>query len=247
MPSDVINNLSLPEGIVINGNELYFAEFNMNQISKIDISNPNPIKTIVATGFSGPSGIALIDDFLFVAEWTSGKISKIDITLANPSPIDVITNLNNPTEVISNGDNLIVSEFSANKVITIDISNPTTPVVSDLITNINQPTGMFINGSDLYISVFGDNKIVKLSDFALSLQDLSNTNQKIKLFPNPASDFVTISGIEDNQNYSIFNNLGAKILNGKIINSGYINIENLASGLYILKFDNGNAIKFIKE
>ena len=246
-PIDIITNLNRPGGIAISGNDLYFSENVLNQICKIDISQTNPIKTVVvSTGLNNPSGLAINGNDLYIAEWSGNKISKIDITTSNPSPIAVITNLNNPTEVIINGDSLIVSEYSANKVITIDISNPT-PVVSDLITNINQPTGLFINGTDLYISVFGDNKIVKFSSQSLGLQDLRNTDQKIKLFPNPASDFVTISGIEDNQNYSIFNNLGVEVLRGEGISNDNINIVSLTNGLYFLKLENKNIAKFIKQ
>jgi hypothetical protein len=32
-----------------------------------------------------------------------------------------------------------------------------------------------------------------------------------------------------------------------VSNKEYINIENLTNGLYFLKFENGNTLKFIKE
>lgn len=69
----------------------------------------------------------------------------------------------------------------------------------------------------------------------------------IKIFPNPASDFITISGLENKDNFRVFDVLGNEILKGAIIDNGEILIKKFPSGLYFLKFDNGNTIKFIKK
>lgn len=247
-PVDVATNISKPFGIAISGDFLYFSQHTSNKIAKIDLNQTNPTPIIVATGFSKPTGIALIGNDLYIAEFAGNKISKIDITDANPSPTDVVTNLSSPTEIIVNGNTLLVSEFSGNKVIQIDVSN-STPVVSDLVTNINEPTGLFINGADLYISVFGDSKIVKFTSPELDIQALEDTKPKsqIQLFPNPASDFITISEIEGRQNCVIYNILGAEIFKTSIVSNDKINIQNLANGLYLLKFEQGKVIKFIKK
>ena len=72
-------------------------------------------------------------------------------------------------------------------------------------------------------------------------------NKKLKLFPNPSSEFVQISGLSEPLNYKIINVLGAEIKKGIIGSDEEIDIRNLINGLYFLKFDDGYTIKFIKK
>lgn len=74
--------------------------------------------------------------------------------------------------------------------------------------------------------------------------ELENT---IKLFPNPSTEFIKVSGLTENESFTIFNILGAEIKSGIISNNEQIEIRNLKNGLYFLKFINGNIIKFIKK
>lgn len=69
----------------------------------------------------------------------------------------------------------------------------------------------------------------------------------LKVYPNPANDFITLSGLKKEENYRIFNVLGTEILKGTILDSGKIEIQNFSKGLYFLEFDNGYTIKIIKE
>ncbi len=80
----------------------------------------------------------------------------------------------------------------------------------------------------------------------LSLND-SNYNNIYKIFPNPSSEFIKIANLKSKESYSIYNVLGAEIKNGIISNNEQIDIRNFTSGLYFLKFEDGNTIKFIKE
>ena len=64
------------------------------------------------------------------------------------------------------------------------------------------------------------------------------------LYPNLADQFITIKDI--NGDYSIRN------LTGELVQSGYtyngkINISELAPGMYMIRFNNNNTLKFIKE
>ncbi|MBW4968515.1 T9SS type A sorting domain-containing protein, partial [Pseudoalteromonas sp. CR1] len=88
--------------------------------------------------------------------------------------------------------------------------------------------GIAIFGTDLYISEILANKISKFSLNTLSVEEflLKNT---VEVYPNPTSDYFQISGLIDIENYSIYNNLGAKIKTGKISNQEKIDIQNLAN------------------
>jgi len=72
-------------------------------------------------------------------------------------------------------------------------------------------------------------------------------NSEIKLFPNPASGIINISGLKNNEDYKIYNLSGAEIFNGTFSNNGKIDIKNFSNGLYFLHFQNGNTFKFLKE
>ncbi len=82
-------------------------------------------------------------------------------------------------------------------------------------------------------------------------QTLSNNefelDEKIKLFPNPSTENIQVAGLTKTENYRIYNILGKEISNSTISANEKINIQNMSNGLYFLKFDNGNTIKFIKE
>ena len=93
---DVITELSNPNAIEIDGNNLYIAEFEGNKISKINITDSSPVAVDIVTNLNGPSGIILIGNYLYISELNGNKISKIDITNNSSTVIDVITELNRP-------------------------------------------------------------------------------------------------------------------------------------------------------
>lgn len=69
----------------------------------------------------------------------------------------------------------------------------------------------------------------------------------INVYPNPTSDFITITGLKNSESYKIYDALGTEILGGIISDNEKIDIKNYSIGLYFFKFENGNTIKFIKE
>jgi hypothetical protein len=73
------------------------------------------------------------------------------------------------------------------------------------------------------------------------------SNSNIKVYPNPANGYVTISGLVDTVNYSVYNVLGAQIRTGSTTSDQKIDIQNLSKGTYFIKLENKNTIKFIKD
>ena len=71
--------------------------------------------------------------------------------------------------------------------------------------------------------------------------------ENIKIFPNPSSEYITVSGLENEENYSIYNITGSELKSGIISENDLIDIQNLTNGLYFLKFEKGNTLKFIKD
>jgi hypothetical protein len=67
------------------------------------------------------------------------------------------------------------------------------------------------------------------------------------LYPNPATDHISISNIESSLNYTIYNTIGSQISTGSINNDGQIDVAHYNSGIYIIQFDNGISKKIVKK
>ncbi|WP_338732305.1 T9SS type A sorting domain-containing protein [Mangrovimonas cancribranchiae] len=84
------------------------------------------------------------------------------------------------------------------------------------------------------------------TDTNLSINDL-DLSDRIKIYPNPSSDFIQISGLNKSEKYNLYDIQGKKISNGIIPDNKKIEIRNLKNGLYFLQFENRGTIKLIKE
>lgn len=82
-----------------------------------------------------------------------------------------------------------------------------------------------------------------LAKFNTTLSVNKIDNNEVNLYPNPTNDFITISGIELNSIYEIYDILGNKLKVGKYL--GQINISDLSNGHYYIKIGDFN-LKFIK-
>lgn len=112
--------------------------------------------------------------------------------------------------------------------------------ITDCSTMINDPSnwtlGEFNYPADVPNAFSGNTLFIENFQFDI-----------IKIYPNPASNVIKITGLKETNNFSIYNVLGSKLNSGIISANENINIENLTNGLYFLKFENGNTIKFIKK
>jgi len=96
-----------------------------------------------------------------------------------------------------------------------------------------------------------ENKIRNLyywSEFEIAgITDIAESS--IMLFPNPATDIITISadGLNKNSEVQIFS-LSGKILQTSRLSQNKLNISNLQPGIYFIKIDNKQKLlKFIKQ
>lgn len=81
----------------------------------------------------------------------------------------------------------------------------------------------------------------------LSTETFEATIEGLSLYPNPAKDHVRINGLKANEDYAIFNTLGAVVKRGTVANNEEIAIANLKAGMYFLKLSGNRTIKFIKQ
>jgi hypothetical protein len=69
----------------------------------------------------------------------------------------------------------------------------------------------------------------------------------LKIYPNPSTDYISISGLKQTENYKIYNLLGQKMAEGKLSIKKPIDIRNFNNGLYFIHFENRTALKLIKK
>jgi len=119
--------------------------------------------------------------------------------------------------------------------------------------NFNEGTGVIVN--DLSSNNFNGTLtnmdpatdwVIHDNCNTLSVKDHNSISQ-IKLFPNPASNTLQVSGLTTTEDYSIYNILGIEVSKGMITTNEKVNIQNLNSGIYFIKINNRNAKKFIKK
>lgn len=124
---------------------------------------------------------------------------------------------------------------------------PTADVWSDFSFDFVAPnTGSFItiSGSNAGGWTNIDNFVITTSTLSTKDHEYDHT---VTVYPNPSREFIKISGLTSKEGFKIYNILSAEVKSGVIANQEQIDISNFTNGLYFLKFENGNTIKFIKE
>ena len=110
---------------------------------------------------------------------------------------------------------------------------------------MNFPFALALNDNELFIAE-NSGAILKFELNSLSLEDLE-FNKVLSTYPNPSTQFISITNLKSKVPYIIYNAIGAEISSGVISNNEKIDIKTFVNGLYFLKLKNENTIKFIKK
>lgn len=78
------------------------------------------------------------------------------------------------------------------------------------------------------------------------VETLNATPLQLQISPNPSSDKIYVSGIENNSAYSITNVQGQTILSGVFAHNEAIDVSALPKSLYFFR-TNAQVVKFIKQ
>lgn len=68
----------------------------------------------------------------------------------------------------------------------------------------------------------------------------------VKLYPNPTTDKLYVSGKENNYNVSVFSSEGRLVLTQQVANNNYIDLK-VTSGLYLVKIETDNNQSLVKK
>ncbi len=152
--------------------------------------------------------------------------------------------VNRPIGIRIAGNNLYITERNDNKISVKDLTSGAT-TATDLVTGLNLPLDIELAGTTLYILEGGANKISKVENI-LGIENALLKNSR-KLFPNPAENFIQISNMDIAAPYTIYTVEGLKVMQGILEPNKIINVEALATGVYLLRTEEGTAMKFIKN
>lgn len=106
------------------------------------------------------------------------------------------------------------------------------PIFLTMTITIN--SALFANSSTIILSKDQPTTFVGINE---------QTQSKLTLYPNPATEEIFVQGIKDGENFTILNNLGQVVQQGNYHHS--IDVTKLQGGVYFVSFEN-NVISFIK-
>lgn len=194
---------------------------------------------------------------------TEGNIgttpAQFKIVLNQPSTSDVKVNYTTLDGTAKAGSDYIATSgtvtIKAGKTSKSILVN----VIGDNVQERNEKFSLVLSNPQNAILGTPDTAVctIKNDDPGLMLSGSSNesitSQQKIKIYPNPASEVITLEGLDANSKstLSIIDADGKIIMQTTTFNSSYtINIKQLPQGTYFLKIESGNnktALKFVKQ
>ena len=150
---------------------------------------------------------------------------------------------------IAANKNQAVATAPSDLILNYRFADGTTPEADNSWTSII----LDYSNSGSHTNIFNFARMGTCSNWANSVDNgtLSvatfTAGNEFSLYPNPATNVLKVNGLTSIENYTIYNTIGAVIKSGSIGNNEEINVSSLTNGLYFLKFENSNAIKFIKK
>jgi len=269
---DVYSGLMFPFEITANGTNVYVSETYLNgvgeldymQISLINLSG-TPSKTVLSNQFHSVDDFEIKDNFLYIIEWDNvtdkSRIFKLDVTSGTPGT-PALYYTDTPDDYFYKG--VIHNNY-------IYLNNDNTPsVVNRIDLNSGTPStsaavnGFDFNGNDVNVGEMvadGNNNLYFLCDYydgsvttyllykvnlnSLSTQDFAKA-PKLILHPNPSSDFISFSNLENSAKYQIFSLDGKVIKKGNVNPNETINISHFTTGVYNVILEN-QSFKFVKK
>jgi hypothetical protein len=211
--------------------------------------------TFIAGGYSFVNGAL---GFVKIYTWNGSNWVQKGQTILGDNPSDF---LGTDVDINEDGSIIAVGSVTGNangyaRVLKF-IGNSWVPQGSDVLgETLNDQFGRSVslsaNGSILaagtpYNDGNGNNaghvRVFENSTLSTS----SFTRNTISIYPNPSSDYIEVTGLTSPDTYIIYSVLGTKISSGTISSNQKIDIQNYSTGVYFLKLENEEVLKFIKN
>ena len=243
------DNESIPSSCNVNGNrEIVLSsdtiiQYCYNQCYDICLDYPDPAEIIFTVDMSNEeiegSGVWILGNFTD-PQWQNGRVQMFELD-DYPGVYQTSILIDGPEEIaykFSNGEPLIGSPFQDGESFDFATDSCGNPNGiggwnrSFTRSGFNESAGIFCynsceNCNDLNI------------DFGIGIGEYDESFE-LNLYPNPAMDFVYFNNSVD---YRIFSPSGKLVIKGT---GNHIDITTLTSGIYYLKSDKNQILKFIK-
>lgn len=182
------------------------------------------------------------------------QIFRLDLTQTNPQPELITTTQERGWSLTTIGNFLYIASDQNNTIYRKDLTDPSTTETPPFIT-LDIPSGNLFSiahdGDFLYYSQndASGGQIFRLEDEVLSTDTFTTTS--IKLYPNPAQDFINIQtplfSQQQSQNYQVYDMLGHLITKGTLPNNEVtISTQKFPKGVYFIKIQE-QTLRFIKK
>jgi len=101
---------------------------------------------------------------------------------------------------------------------------------------------LFVDDIGVTVYIIGGDtfELVNGNYYPLSIASVDDLN--VTVFPNPANDFVNISGVSGVTSVMIYDAMGRVVAN-TVINNNVLNVTDLNTGVYTLVIENGGAVQ----
>lgn len=207
----------------------------VSSITATVTTSNNDAQSVNGGGFEESSGVVV---------FTQNADTSTSLTITFSQSVDIASIFTFLADGDSGAETLVdfTPTGGSNSVVTEGISQTAGEIVTLNWTEITAIT-LTVNGGGF--ETFGIDDIVLGT--TLSNPDFNISNIGLKLFPNPSNEFIKISGLNNIEKYKIYSIIGSEVANGNISNNQEVDIRDFTNGLYFLKFENGNTIKFLKE
>ncbi len=244
---DVIN-VPTPNGIAIKNSELFISS--TSNIYKVDLAEATPSLTLIASGIQGMSywttgtiGLKVYNNHLYVCEQSG--ISRINLTSGNYEK-EFMTSYTGSSFVMGEDNDTfyLTSTSGNNQIYKLKLSTQTYSLLVSL-DPFDYPNTYDIvyNNNFLFATCLESLKVAKIDLNTMNTENLYKNKPFIS--PNPSADYFILTGINPNENISIYNTTG-QIIKSTTFTGERIDISDLQSGIYFLKC-NGMINKFIKN
>ncbi|MFP5438007.1 MAG: T9SS type A sorting domain-containing protein [Bacteroidia bacterium] len=202
-------------------------------------------QTAAYTGYVGANGNGImLNNFSFdsgmtastraIAKDSSGKLVIAGYLLNNATGNSSFLVGRLSTELTTD------NTFGTDGFTTTAFSQPVSAAFDMKIQTDNKIILAGFSGSNIALARYNGNGVNATDEFKIQKES--------KLYPNPANSYIEISGIEGTSEYIIFDVNSRKIKSGKLTsNTSNVDVKHLEKGVYFIKIDGTNNLKFIKN
>ena len=226
---------------------------NQDTGTNVAVNNFNRATLALSKG-SGTTGstTATVENCIFWGNTVVGGVTGRSITDLHKNPLNILTVKNSIGQANFNDDSItsVMASSNADPLFT-DFANAdytltgASPAI-DAGDNTNVIGTVDLLGRQRIFNTTVDMGCYEHGAPTLGVTS-PNTIKQIRVFPNPVTNIINISGLDTIRDYTIYTVLGKEVKKGKVSQYEKIEVSDLEKGLYLLKLSNGKTMKFIKK